>query len=628
MDLYLEQNHRIEFIRYPEQFKMEAIAQIRALNPTLLLAPDELISASKQLATDVCAPLGAASFNILNQSSLEHHWREIAGLIDANEFAWSRGWIRPLADVPPPQLMELSSLAPMRLALKFLARQVGEPDLLEGLDEASEEELVERFCFVHQTLRALAEIERIGDLSASLEQHRSTQPMLPRTPLVLGARRIEKSGVTPQRAAAAPQITIVDEQLHLSMLSHRTLASNSIGLQLADVPKELVQRLRQLEELCAQSPHDLPKIWWVLDVLGREAASVLGAFASAAGPHMPSITLFSDFPLGLALVGEASAPLQFSVPVIYRPMTPVFEAVNYELSVRPQVFLRGGFRVLLAEFLDTEDPFYPSAHRAWQHLRSTVQDLPGLTFEIVSVRSVEELNAHLERSAVDVLVLSGHGGRTADGSSAGISIRGQIWLGDNLQYVPKIVVLSACGVVPRSATIANIVDRLLINGALAVIGSLVPIEFGRNANFLLRFFQNIYHSIKGTEPWTRLDQAWRSALCGSVIGDILYPSGSLLTWAQLEWDGIIEQYLRQYKDGRIRPSHIYTDVEHFLINYAADCGVSELFRKALQPRNYFPEAVFYMMIGRPERVILRDEEGEKFREHSREFNLLGNLKTI
>jgi hypothetical protein len=239
---------------------------------------------------------------------------------------------------------------------------------------------------------------------------------------------------------------------------------------------------------------------------------------------------------------------------------------------------------------------------------------------------LEELNSILAAKPADVLIISAHGGRTPDGAFAGVWLGDKLWIGGGLVNAPKLVILSACEVAPKSSEIVSIADLLLYQGVYAVVATLVPVDFNRNANFLLRFFQVIYHSILGNEPCTTLLEAWREALCSNVLSEVLHGSSRLFRWGQLEWDRMIDRYLEIRAKGDIRRSHMYEDVERFLRLYAAERGVLDLYEEALAPRQYFPETMFYMMMGKPERIILRDEGGEKFRNTSSEFDMLGNSK--
>jgi hypothetical protein len=617
-----EPAHRIAFLSYPDAFQPENSDALGRLHPALLLSADDLIVETEALARQVGAPLGAISFSELTQNSLTRHWKELTALVP-------EGGPFPPIDSPAPILQEMSELTPMRLAVMFLGRQFALEAMLDGIEDANDIGLIDLFIEMHRMISAVAEIKETGEPGEFAQQmkHQLTlQPLFPPVPLVLGSLTPSREKFPWDKIGIEPFDALLEEQAYLSMLSHRTLASKGIGLRLNDVPDSLMQRLRQFEELCAQTPVDIKKVWWLLDSLGREAGKFLGRVTEILASHLPAVAIFSDYPFGLALVGDASSPLQFQTAVSYRPVTPIAIALEHELTLVPLVFLRGGFSILLAECLDPSDPLFSPSQFAWTGLQTSLQDLPGLKFEIALVRSVEQLNLKLQESTIDVLIVSGHGGRSADGLSSGVQIGKTIWYGDGIDHGPTIVVLSACETFPRSSETLNIADILLARGTVVVVGTLAPISFGHNADFLHRLFQAVYHGILGNEAYRTLDQAWRATLCATVINDIMRGSRPLEAWALLEWDRMMDQYIEQCASNRIRTSHIYADVERFLREYAAERGVLDLFADALQPRCYFPETLMYLMIGRPERIVLRDEIHETLRLDSTRLDRLGRPK--
>jgi hypothetical protein len=624
--LHFEPAHRVAFLRYPEVLAAEYRGQLRAKFPTLLFAPDDLLGEVQQLAQDVGAPLGAISITQLSSESLRRHWKEIGQLAADSNAGQKPVWFNPL-NAPPPALEDLTALEPMKLAIKFLARRIHAERAVGDLAGASEEDLLDWFLYLHRLLQALAAIEKDGDggdFAATMDRHMRQPPRLPPVPLVLGSRSPPRKPFLWADIGIKTIDPALDEPLYLAMLTHRTLASNGIGLRAADVPESLTQRLRQLEDLCAQPSRDIPKIWWTVDMLGREAAKVLGAMTSTIARFQPSVVLFAEFPFGLTLVDDASAPMHFVSPVTYRPVTPLAAAAEYEFKLVPLVFLRTGFRVLLVECLDPNEPMYVAARAAWENLRRSMQGLPGLEFELAAAGSIRDLNAHLIKSTPDILIVSGHGGRDQNGQVAGVRVGSDLWAGERIEFAPKVVILSACAVTPRSSETLNIADLLLFQGVVTVIGTLVPIDFALNANFLLRFFQCIHQAIIGNERFRSLDQAWCAALCGSAINDVIQNSEKLFSWAMLEWDRMMDDYIEQLNSGHIRPAHIYLDAERFVREYAAKRHVLEMFEEDLKPRSYFPETIFYMLIGHAQRIILQDDFAEAVRRKSANFDMLGN----
>jgi hypothetical protein len=622
-----EPAHRIGLLPYPDAFESPASADLAALYPALILAPDTLLDEARELALEANAPLGVLGFSSLNQESLDACWKQLTSLLFDPISA--KDWMRPI-DAPGPRLQEMGPRTPMRLAVQFVARQFGLLAAVEpGLADADEVGLLDRFMRIHRFIGGLAALEAqddIKDFESDLDNAVDNQPLISPVPLVLASRGFRQRGAPWGEVGIKSVDPALAEPALQVMLTHRTLACKGVGLRIDDVGESLMQRLHQLEELCSETPYDLAKIWWSIETLGSAAAAVLGMHGSILARVLPTLTFFSDFPLGLARIEGTNVPLQFIIPVSYRPVAPLNAGLEAELALVPMAFLRPGFRVLLVECLDETDKLYPYAHACWTHLRRSVQDLPGLVFDVATAGSLKDLNSILKAEPADVLVISAHGGRTPDGAFAGIWLGDELWIGSGLVNVPKLVVLSACEVAPRSSEVVSIADLLLYQGVYAVVATLIPVDFNRNANFLLRFFQVIYHSILGNEPCTTLLEAWREALCSNVLSEVLHSSSSLFFWGQIEWDRMIDRYLEMRANGDIRASHMYEDVERFLRLYTAERGVFELYKEALAPRQYFPESMFYMMMGRPERIILRDEDGEKFRNASAEFDMLGNRK--
>ena len=57
--------------------------------------------------------------------------------------------------------------------------------------------------------------------------------------------------------------------------------------------------------------------------------------------------------------------------------------------------------------------------------------------------------------------------------------------------MPPVVILSACYVAPRGSGAVSITDLLLREGAVAVLGTQVPVDVYHNAVLMTRFFYYI-----------------------------------------------------------------------------------------------------------------------------------------
>jgi hypothetical protein len=297
--------------------------------------------------------------------------------------------------------------------------------------------------------------------------------------------------------------------------------------------------------------------------------------------------------------------------------------LEFELVNVPQIFLRGGFRILIAECLEPNDQLYYYAAQGWQQLKTRLRQLPGVESSIVQIRSVEQLNETLSKQAYDIMILRGHGQHDAVRNISGIIIGGQLCLGLELIHLPRLVILSACDVMPRGTGALNIADIMLLRGAVAVLGTLIPVDVQRNASLMFRLFAVMVEAINGQLELRTLEEAWRGVHSSNVAADILYASPRLLQWGFLDWHRIAEQYIQWENEGRIRNQHLYRDTEALLADCAKQRGLEKLLDKVLCD-SYFPETLFYMFTGRPDRIILRDDLLEDARRKIKTFDLLGN----
>jgi hypothetical protein len=243
---------------------------------------------------------------------------------------------------------------------------------------------------------------------------------------------------------------------------------------------------------------------------------------------------------------------------------------------------------------------------AWTLATDMLSSAPSARVRIVDVNSLAELLRHVREERYDVLVLSAHG--HVAGGRAGLVIGQDFVVDQDLGQLPMIVCLSACQVAPRGQGTVNITDLMMRHGALAVIGTLVPVDVRRNATLMVRFFVYLAEALKGEAAETTLDAVWHFVQMSNAVNDVLAGNPQLSRWAHA---GPFEQtVLKEFMDvrsvGRIRPGHVYADTEAVLSEIARDRGIGAKFDAWMRNPGYLPESLFYVVIGWPERIFLND----------------------
>jgi hypothetical protein len=139
---------------------------------------------------------------------------------------------------------------------------------------------------------------------------------------------------------------------------------------------------------------------------------------------------------------------------------------------------------------------------------------------------------------------------------------------------------------------------------------------------MVRLFSVMAKAITGELQLRTLRDAWLATHASNIAADILHASPVLHTWSVLEWDWLTDRTIEWENTGRISNRHLYRDTEKLLAECAAQRGLGAEFDEMMKTA-YLPESLFYMLCGRPERIILRDDRSAAFRQQSGEFSLLG-----
>ena len=392
--------------------------------------------------------------------------------------------------------------------------------------------------------------------------------------------------------------------------AHRAVASSGVGLMVGSLPPEAFTVLAELERHYAAMPHG-PKVWRLLARLQNAVEALWSNELTAAIGRASTLTLFSNFPLGLLRLSGDTDPLSCRVPIAYQPLLPLTRTLQFELSDFPAIDFASGFRVLVAECIPDTDPIGRVSRGGWEFVADMIrQSGQPLTLEYVETLTLDALRQAILDKQPGILVLSAHG--SLQGNAAGIVIGDKLWLGLGLEHIPPVVVLSACRVAPRGGGMVGISDLLLREGAVAVLATQVPVNVVNNAVLMMRFFLYLTEVLAKREEHRSLLQVWHFVQTSNAINDILNGSRPIHAWglsATQTGRPVIEEFMNVRSRGLLRVGHIYQDTERVLETIADEEGVGDKVRSWLRSPGYVPESLFYSFMGRPDRIFLRPPAG-------------------
>ncbi|MFI5913385.1 CHAT domain-containing protein, partial [Dactylosporangium sp. NPDC051541] len=206
------------------------------------------------------------------------------------------------------------------------------------------------------------------------------------------------------------------------------------------------------------------------------------------------------------------------------------------------------------------------------------------------------------------LVISAHGALVREQNLAGLRVGDEVLMGPGLGPLPPVVILSACHTAPRGAGTVSVTDLLLREGAIAVLGTQVPVDVRRNAMLMMRFFLYIAEVLAGREQHSTLLDVWHRVQTSNAINDVLDGGRLLREWGlnpAASGSPVLVEFMATRAAGQLRAGHIYADTERVLAEIADDQGIGGRVRNWFQRPGYVPESLFYAFAGRPDRIHLR-----------------------
>ncbi|MFD8159684.1 CHAT domain-containing protein [Streptomyces malaysiensis] len=590
-------------------------------HPVVTVCPDELLDEARQRASALGFVLPTTPYSQLSDGTLTAHWNAIH-----EHF---------IPDLPAltgeVSLTRRLDLAPLTLPHRRLARQMGWLTAELAVQDTSMSRAFTQALHGQTLLAATARLEREGASSREADrrfpQTIKEEAARLRVPVALGlpgtapayARNAYDSELrrrTGPQPAASPDdtwsVTLHERPDHMVeraaiefAVTHQAIASSGLGLMLPTVPPDAFVILAELERHFLTS-HSSAAVRRLLTRLNDAAQPLWSKELTAAMQRASHLTVFSNFPLGLLTMPGDSAPLCARLPVAYRPLEPLTRAVQHQVSAPPSISLNHTIKVLVAQCIPLSDPVGRISREGWNVAReTTAPEAATLTIIQAETLTLEALQQAVAKHRPDILVISAHG--TMVGNMAALVIGDEPHLDLGLDRVPPVIMLSACHVAPRGSGAVAITDLLLREGALAVLGTQVPVEVTRNAILMGRFLVYLAEEIVKPGQFTTILDVWHHVQTSNAVNDILDGSPHLKAWATsttINGHPVIVEFMSSRAKGQLRLPHVYEDTERVLGEIADEQGQGDRVRNWFRRPGYVPESLFYVFAGRPDRIYL------------------------
>lgn len=421
--------------------------------------------------------------------------------------------------------------------------------------------------------------------------------------------------VQKNRNISARTITF-DELDFIRLLGiHRAIAKDALLLEIPITNDVLFKIYNELEiALKDTRGTNGSYVQRVLKQIGKEIWESLSELQKVILFRADEISVFSDFPIGMAILPHCTAPIQCSTMVSYHHLTPLTRAVQIEMTKHFQLSLKNRCRVAFVECVsDTSDNRYVRfqselVYKTLKKYDDAYENFNVKYYEAYSVTDIKRIIDEL--TDTEILYISAHGFYDRGANCSGIYVGEERWMGD-IERIPPVVILSACHTSPRGSGCVNIADLLLRAGALTVLSTFIPIRADKNTIIMTRLFTYITLAQKGSKQYKTLADLWRGVAASNAINEIAASSDGLKNWlTEKNKNGIpriMDIELNRCNVRGIRPNHIYEDTISIIKEVLREEGMEGKFDDVLSQQNYIPECLFYQFSGYPENVFIYSE---------------------
>lgn len=413
-----------------------------------------------------------------------------------------------------------------------------------------------------------------------------------------------------------------DEKTAIRLLGlHRAIAKEALLVELPLVGNELFEKLDELEINCKQKTNN-KYVKKTLRDIGKILEKKLTQGQLWAINWANHITVFSDFPIGLAIIGEGDSSLQCYKEISYRPLSPLTRCLQTEMVKHRQFFYGRKCKIAFAECIPNDAPnklVRACSSGIIYSLNKIISENCNIEVSYCETLSISALKEFIAANTdADILHISAHGYYKRRSNMAGIMIGNEFWMADESDYrVPPVVILSACHVSPRGSGSVNVADLFMRAGAEAVLGTFIPVSAKRNMFLINRLYTYIAEAQKGSTQYKTLSEAWSGVVATNAILEMQEDSHGFSDWLMgKNADGKIRytEFTLKRSVGRLHGSTIYADTISVIKEMLHEEGLDGKFDDILSLDNYFPESFFYQWIGFPENIFLYNDVFTKWTE--------------
>ncbi len=403
---------------------------------------------------------------------------------------------------------------------------------------------------------------------------------------------------------------------------HRAIAREALLIEVPSVDDTLFDKLNELEINCIQGANN-KYINKTLRDIGKIFAQKLTKAQLWAILYAKHITIFSDFPIGIAILDDTDTSLQCYKEISYRPLTPLTRCFQNETIKHEKRYYGAHCKIAFAECVpnDSQNVLVRSASAAiLKSLKNICADNEKMEYVYAETLTVADLKKFIfDNFDADILHISGHGYYDRKINMAGLLVGHEFWMADDNDYrVPPVVILSACHVSPRGSGTVNVADMFVRAGAEAVLGTFIPVEAQRNMILISRLYTYISEAQKGSKQYKTLSEAWSGVVATNAIHEIAASSARFTQWIMsynAKGELRLMDFAMKRSVGRLHGSTAYKDTIEIVKEMLHDEGMDGKYDDILNQDNYFPESFFYQWIGFPENIFLYDETYAEIEKH-------------